>query len=138
LASVPLLVKKDFHPLPGAMVEILRARKYSGYVLELVHLRVNRLVHLFVAVTDAHGQDAAEEVQVLVAVGIPDELVFGSGQHQRLAEVVENSREQTLLVGQNDFFLGHGLLPAISMSQKRACAIISPGPHAHGSRSRPL
>ena len=76
-------------------------------MLEPIHLLVYRPVHLLIAVTDAHRQDAAEEIQILVAVGIPNVLVFRSGQHKRLAEVVENRREQAFLVGQNDFLLGH-------------------------------
>ncbi len=85
MASVPLLVKNDFVSAPpGVMLRELLGkrhlrlvREHGGDVLQLVDLRVNLGVHLVVAMADADGDDAAEEIQILVAVGIPDVLIFG-------------------------------------------------------------
>ena len=100
MASVPLFVKKHFQPPPGAISAILRASaacgsvgEHGGNMLQLIHLRVNRRVHPVIAVADAHRQDAAEEIQILVAVRIPDELVLGPRDHQRLADSSGTPRE---------------------------------------------
>jgi hypothetical protein len=45
------------------------------------------------------GDDAAEEIQVLVIVGVIDELVFGALHHQRRIEVVEYRRKQVFPIG---------------------------------------
>ena len=82
-------------------------RKHSGNVQQIIDLLMYRLIYFLVAVTDAHGEDAAEEIQVLVAVGVPNELVLCAGQHQRIFVVVEYCGEQILLVGKNDFVFGH-------------------------------
>ena len=37
-------------------------------------------VHRLVAVADADSDDAAEEVQILIAVGVPDKLILGLHQ----------------------------------------------------------
>ena len=78
-------------------------------MLQLIHLRVHRRVHPVVAVADADRQNAAEEIQVLVAVGVPDELILGAREHQRFAIVVEHRRKQAFLIRQNDFVFGHAV-----------------------------
>ena len=75
---------------------------------ELVDLLVDAGVHLVVAVADADRDNAAKEIEVLIAIRIPDVLVLGMVNHQRLLEVVKNGREEKLLVRENDFFFGHG------------------------------
>ena len=47
-------------------------------------------VDLVVAVADADGHDAAEEIQILVAVGVPDILVLGARDDQRLLVEMED------------------------------------------------
>ena len=66
-------------------------------------LFVDRPRYFFIAVADADRHDATEEIQILVAVGVPDELVLGFGHHQRFRKVVENAREDVFLVRENDF-----------------------------------
>ncbi len=68
-----------------------------------MHLRV----HLIVAVADAHRDDAAEEIQILIAIGVPDVLVFGPRHYQRLFVVMKNRGEQEFFVGEYDFVFGH-------------------------------
>ena len=79
----------------------------GGYVLQLVDLRVQLLVHLFVAVADADGDDAAEEIQILIAVRVPHVLIFGVRDHQRFFVVVEDGGEEMVAVGEQDVFFGH-------------------------------
>ena len=84
-------------------------RKHSGDVLQLAHLFHDLLVHGLVAVADADGDDAAEEIEVLVAVSVPDELVFGAFDDQRLLEVMEHAGEQVALAGKDDLLLCHAV-----------------------------
>ena len=114
LASVPLESEKRFPAFARRDVgDLLRerrlrfGRKYSGDVLQFIHLRMHRSIHPFIAVADADRQDSAEKIQVLVAFGIPDELILGPRQHQRLAVVMEHRRKEVFLIRQNDFFFGH-------------------------------
>ncbi len=60
-----------------------------------------------VGMADADGHDAAEEIQILVAVGIPDELVPGARQHQGSLVVVKHRGEDVLLLREYDFIFGH-------------------------------
>ena len=39
-----------------------------------------------VAMADADGEDATEEIEILVAIGIPDKLVFGAVSYTHLLE----------------------------------------------------
>ena len=55
-------------------------------VLQLVDLLVNLSIHRLVAMADADGDDAAEEIQILIAVGVPDELILGVRDDQRLLD----------------------------------------------------
>jgi len=113
---VPLLVKNDFHRSGSDGRDLTRESglrlgwEHGRDVLEFVDLRVNRLVHFLVAMTDAHGKNSAEEVQILVAVGVPHILVLGACQHQRLLKVVEDGWEQALLTRQDDFVFSHVVL----------------------------
>ena len=72
-------------------------------MLQRVDLLFHLLVDRIIAVADADRHDATEEIQILVAVGVPDELVLGFGHHQRFRKVVENAREDVFLVRENDF-----------------------------------
>jgi len=51
--------------------------EHGGDVLQAVDLRVQLAIHFFIAMPDADGYDAAEKVQVLIPVGIPDVLILG-------------------------------------------------------------
>jgi hypothetical protein len=82
-------------------------QKHRRHVLQLVDLRVHLLVHGFVAVTHAHRYDAAEEIEILVPVRVPNVLVFGARDNERVFEVIENRGEKKLLPGQNDFLFRH-------------------------------
>ncbi len=62
-----------------------------GYVLKRVQLRVNLGVHVGVAVPDADGDDAAEEIEVFVPVDVIDELVPGSRDHEGFVEEVNTA-----------------------------------------------
>jgi hypothetical protein len=72
-------------------------------MLELVDLAVHRGVHTLIAVPHADGHNPAEKIEIFVAVSVPDELVFGPLNDQRLRKVMEYRREQVLAAGENDF-----------------------------------
>ena len=111
LASVPLLVKKDLVSLPpGVRPAIFFASAACGSLAKTVETccsvsiwLVDLGVHLLVAVADADGDDAAEEVEVLVAVGVPDILILGAGDDQGLLEEMEDGGEEEFLVGKDHF-----------------------------------
>ena len=77
-------------------------------MFQLVDLRVYFLVYGFIAVAHAHRNDAAEEVEILVAVRIPDVLIFRVRDDQRFFEVMEDRREKKLPLGEKDFLFRHG------------------------------
>ena len=62
-------------------------------------------------VTISVGHCNAEEVQVLVPVGVPNVLVLRPHEHQRLAVVVKHGGEDVLTVRQQNLVLGHGSDP---------------------------
>ena len=112
---MPLLVKNDFVSSPSGVIEAIFAAsaacgscgEYRRYVLQRIHLRVELRVDAVVAVADADRHDAAEEIEILVAVGVPDVLVLGARDHQRLLVIVKDRGKQKLPIGQDDFVLGH-------------------------------
>ena len=57
---------------------------------QLVDLGVNFPVYGFVAVAAADRHYAPEKIKILVAVGIPDVLIFGSVNNQRLLKQVKH------------------------------------------------
>src|SRR3954454_15876788 len=73
-----------------------------GDVLELVNLGVNFRVYGFVAVADADSHDAAEKVEVLVSVSVPDVLIFGPVDNQRLLIEVKYGGEQVFPLGKEN------------------------------------
>lgn len=74
-----------------------------GRVLEAVHLRGHLAGDLGVAVADGDSEDAAKEIEVLVAVEIPDVLHRAAVGHQRLLEVVGHRGPEVFLVLGDDF-----------------------------------
>ncbi len=76
-------------------------------MLQPAHLLDDPAVHGFVAVAHADGDDAAEKIEILIAVRIPHELVFCVCHHQWFPIVVKYAREKILLIRQNDFLLRH-------------------------------
>ena len=76
-------------------------------VLKLVELGMNFGIDFIVTVTDADGEDAAEEIKILVAVGIPDELVFGAFDDEWVFEIVKDRGEQKFFLRENDFLFIH-------------------------------
>jgi len=79
----------------------------GGDMLQPVDLGVQLTIYFLVAVPDADGDDAAEKIQVLIAVGIPDILVLGVRDDQRFFVVMKDGREKMVPVGEKDFFFGH-------------------------------
>ena len=101
LASVPLLVKKLLVRLPPGVMPATRfgerdlrlIREDRRDMLQLGHLLGDFLIHCFVAMAHADGDDAAEEIQVLIAVGVPNELIFGAFDDQGFLEIMEHAGE---------------------------------------------
>ncbi len=81
--------------------------EHGGHVLQPVHLRVHLAIHLFIAMADADGDDAAEEIQVLIAVGVPHVLILGVRDHQRLLVVMEDGGEKVVAIGEENVLFGH-------------------------------
>jgi len=73
-------------------------------VLQPVDLRVHFAGDLWVAVTHGDGQDAAEEIEILVAFHVPEVLHFAAVGHQRLLEVVGHRGPKVFLVFGDGFF----------------------------------
>src|SRR6266478_1488829 len=69
-----------------------------GGVLQAVDLRIDLAGHLWIAVADRNGQDAAEEIQVLAAFQVPQVLHFAAVRHQRPLVVIGHRRPEILLV----------------------------------------
>ena len=114
---MPLLVKNDLVSLPPGVIDaIFFASAACGSLAKtvetccsvsicVVHFGVN----LIVAVADADGDDAAEEIEILVAVGVPDVLIFRARHDQRLLEIMKDRREKEFFIGKNDFVFCHRL-----------------------------
>ena len=83
--------------------------EHGGDVLQGINLLVDLGVDLVVAMAHAHGDDPAEEVQVLIAVGVPDILILGARDDQRLLIVMKDGGEEEFLISENDFVFSHGL-----------------------------
>src|SRR5262249_40627581 len=64
---------------------------------EHAHLLAHGRRHVLLAVTQAHGQDAAEEIQVLASVGVPEPRALAAHERNRLLVVVRG-RERELPV----------------------------------------
>ena len=62
-------------------------------MLDLVSLRVDRLGHLVVAMTDADRENAAEEIQILFAVGIEHRVILGVVDDQGFVVVSRDAGE---------------------------------------------
>ena len=96
-------------------------REQGGDVLEGVHLLVDRPVHLGMAVAEADGEDPAEEIEIAVAVRVPDVLplapddrhglvVEGLHRRQHVAAVslADGFGAQQRATGRRGFLLRHG------------------------------
>jgi hypothetical protein len=83
-------------------------------VLQAVHLRGDLAGNLGIAVPDRDREDAAEEVEVLVAVEILEVLHLAAVGHQGLLEVVGNGWPEVFLVPSDDFVAARaaGKLPS--------------------------
>ena len=76
-------------------------------MLQFVHLRAYLGIHRFIAMSDADGDNATEEIQVLVSVSIPDILIFCAIEDQRLFEVMEYGRKNVFLLRQQNLVFCH-------------------------------
>lgn len=97
---------RDGGKLPGQLHHGCRGVK-GGRVAEGVDLAVDTSVDLVVAVADGNGDDAAEEVEVLAAFGVPHVLVLGAGEGEGLAVEVEDGGKQILAAREQDLVLVH-------------------------------
>ncbi len=73
----------------------------------LPHLLVNLLVHFLVGMPDADGNDSAEEVEILLPIGVPDVLIFRSLDDKRFLEEMKNSGEKMFFMRKDDVVLIH-------------------------------
>ena len=86
-----------------------------GRVLDLVDLRFDLLRHLGVRVAHTDGHDAAQEVEKLLALDVPNVLALGMVNHHRVLEVGGDAVEKVFLLFANDFVFGHGNLKVDSL-----------------------
>jgi hypothetical protein len=77
--------------------------------MQAVDLLVNLGADEVVEVSYADRDNAAEEVEILSAVGIPNVLILGPLNDQGFFVVVKDGGEQELLTGQKDFVTCHDL-----------------------------
>ncbi len=73
---------------------------------ELVDLGLLRAVTRGLAVADADGDDAAEEVEVALAVDVPDVLHLAALDGEGIGEVVGDGREDVFLLLAVDLLAG--------------------------------
>ncbi len=76
-------------------------------MLDFVGLLVDRLGDFVIAVADADRENAAEEVEELLAVGVVDVLVLGVVDDQRFVVIGRHARKKILLLLIDDFFFVH-------------------------------
>jgi hypothetical protein len=79
-------------------------------MLQLVHLGVDFAIHFLIAVADAYRHNAAEKIEVLIAVDIPNVLILGARYNERLFVVVEDRWEKVVAVRKQDLFFGHCMI----------------------------
>lgn len=82
--------------------------KDRGDMLQRVDLFVQFPVYFVIAVPDAHRDDATEEIQILISVGVPNVLILCVRNDKRFFEVVKNGREKEIPAGEDDIVFGHG------------------------------
>ena len=58
----------------------------------------------------ADRHDAAQEVEVLLALGVPNKLALGVVNHHRVLEIRGDTIEKKFLFLGDDFISGHGVL----------------------------
>ena len=88
---------------PGVLVD-LRVEINGGRVPQLVHLGVQSGVDFRMTMTDADGDDAAEEIQIALAVGVPQPL-HGTAVDVKRAGIVVSHRWAQVCVA-NRYHLG--------------------------------
>ena len=66
------------------------------HVLHFVGLLVDRLGYFVVAMADADREDAAEKVQILLAVGVVDVLILGMIDDQRLVVISRDAARKDI------------------------------------------
>src|SRR6266852_2150187 len=64
-------------------------------------------IHFVVAMADADGDNAAEEIEILIPVCIPDVLVLAARNHQRVFVVMKNGRIKVVSMSEQNLFFGH-------------------------------
>jgi len=68
-----------------------------------VGLLLDGLGDLLVAMADADGENAAEEIEIFLAVDIVNVVVFGVIHHQRLVVISGHTGEEIFPMLVNDF-----------------------------------
>jgi threonine 3-dehydrogenase len=84
-------------------------REYGRDVLQFVELGVNLRVYLLIAVANADRDNPAEEIQILIAIRIPNVLILRSLNDKGLLEVMKDGGKEELFLRKKDFLFGHGL-----------------------------
>jgi hypothetical protein len=75
-------------------------------VVQPVDLFVDLAANVGIQVADADGDDAAEEIEKLAAIGVPDVVVLRVVDDKRFAEEVEEGGKEELLAGQDELVAG--------------------------------
>lgn len=70
--------------------------------------------------SDADGDDAAEKVEVLLSIDIPDVLHLAALEWERLVEIVRNRGIDVLLLLCQDLFALHRTVSSISVEGLRS------------------
>ena len=81
--------------------------KNGADVLQAIHLGMHLAIDVVIAMANADGDDAAEEIQVLISVRIPNVLILGVRNHERFLVVMEYRRKKIVAIREDDLFFGH-------------------------------
>ena len=98
---------RDLGELFGERDDGFVGEKRRG-VLELVDLRLDLRSDLGIAVADADGDDAAEEIEVFVALDVPEILHRGVVGDERMLVIIRDRRPEIFLVLADDLFAAAG------------------------------
>ncbi len=82
-------------------------REDGGSMLQLVHLRFDLGSDARVSMAHGDGHDAAEEIQILVAINVPYVLHGRMVGHERVVVIRGDGREKVLLMFPDNFVFGH-------------------------------
>ncbi len=103
-----------FLQLAGRNLGHLLSQRHHGLggeqgrsVLQAVNLGLDFRGHFFIGVAHADGDNAAQKVEILLAVHVEEVLALAVVEHQRVFVIGGDAVEQIVFVLANNFVFGH-------------------------------